>query len=722
MSKLKVKFLSNLRFEERYVTSCLVDALPTVNLRDIHVTPSFAIVVLDSQDDVAKFLAPAISKKLEEKQLKPVPSQSFLVNKAIFVTKLRPYIINSPYNSILYNINNSNKYKASGVFKLPSKRTGTTSSIKVVFEQPEAVDYVMRHGLRLFDILVSPANIHKEDLVQIPQCFRCFSYSHVTRDCPTNVQRCSICSANHHYKECDRPNQLKCVQCGGAHSSTFVRCPVRKQQVTFIQRSSTPAPPNPSHFPPLSTPTSVPASSIPPQANPGPSTSYPPVSYASVTRSTPQIPPPPSHPRSPLPSRMTKLTPRTSRPVPRSITSSSYTSAPALVHSATSPTPPPSSNPPPGFPPRPATYATVAAPSTSVPVSTAPTPPSSPTPPPPQPSPFNNELYIAFKIVSKLADRLAGDNHYLYATIMNNFLTASNLPAFDVDEIFRIAKHSIPVNIPQASPPSPNSSASESDAHSPPPSPTHSRSDSASQSSTSPHSSPSHSEEGSPSPSQSILIPNPPPPSSTPVSAPVTSSAITTTTTVSSATSVISPCSSSLSLTPSLNSVPLCSVLVNPLPPPSPLNLPSSPSSSLNLQLSIPSQESTAVSSISSQYDLKLSPSPPVSTSRARGQPTTLFPSTTSSSLHPSYPSSSSKLSTIIESSPSLFSTYESNNPQSQLHSPPSPLSTDSQSIFITQRDPPYSLRSSSTKSSSSSSRNSSRSSSPECLPNSKMP
>ena len=121
MAKIKVKFLSNLKFDEYYVTCRLAEVCPHVNIRDVHNTNLFSIIVLDNQADANLLLDPALVAKLEEAHLRPVPSQAYSISKAVFVTKLRPYILEYSQDVILNNINQGNEQEASAVIVLQNR-------------------------------------------------------------------------------------------------------------------------------------------------------------------------------------------------------------------------------------------------------------------------------------------------------------------------------------------------------------------------------------------------------------------------------------------------------------------------------------------------------------------------------------------------------------------------------------------------------------------------
>lgn len=60
----------------------------------------------------------------------------------------------------------------------------------------------------------------------LQQCYKCFKFNHSAKIC-NGKQRCSICSGEHFYKECTKPNDISCVNCGGPHLAISKQCPVK---------------------------------------------------------------------------------------------------------------------------------------------------------------------------------------------------------------------------------------------------------------------------------------------------------------------------------------------------------------------------------------------------------------------------------------------------------------------------------------------------------------
>lgn len=62
------------------------------------------------------------------------------------------------------------------------------------------------------------------------QCFKCFKFNHSAKVC-NGRQRCSICSGDHLYKDCDKPNEFCCANCSGPHLAISKQCPIKLNKI-----------------------------------------------------------------------------------------------------------------------------------------------------------------------------------------------------------------------------------------------------------------------------------------------------------------------------------------------------------------------------------------------------------------------------------------------------------------------------------------------------------
>ena len=119
--------------------------------------------------------------------------------------------------------------KVTEVIRLPN----ASSIFKLKFESTQMVQKCLDEGILLFSQSFPPRNLNEDVYVSLPQCMRCYSYTHTKKDCPqpATYKICSNCSAvDHTYAECHSAFR-KCVTCAGDHPTLAARCPTRRDMV-----------------------------------------------------------------------------------------------------------------------------------------------------------------------------------------------------------------------------------------------------------------------------------------------------------------------------------------------------------------------------------------------------------------------------------------------------------------------------------------------------------
>lgn len=81
----------------------------------------------------------------------------------------------------------------------------------------------------------------------VPQCRRCFSLSHDTRNCPSTLRCLSCNSAGHRSEDCPQPHPI-CANCHGPHRPTYGGCPSLKQARLSLPIQRIPQPQLPRHL------------------------------------------------------------------------------------------------------------------------------------------------------------------------------------------------------------------------------------------------------------------------------------------------------------------------------------------------------------------------------------------------------------------------------------------------------------------------------------------
>ena len=262
MAKLRVSFLDNLKKNEEYILSSLATAAPDVNITNIHIATSHAIIAISSYNDISKLLSQSTTDRLIAQKLQVHPPPSYLPSRSIFINKVLPFITDYSNEEILRNINEciKNPIKAwkAIVVKHRNHTEGDLKSLKIIFNNPEEADKVLSQGIFVGGLQFSPDRINKETYISLKQCFRCFQYTHYANECKEKKGLCSICSLTHHYRNCPNKNSPYCILCKGNHHATSPACPIRREEI----KKAAQAPNNPPQ-----TSTAAAAASYPPEYN-----------------------------------------------------------------------------------------------------------------------------------------------------------------------------------------------------------------------------------------------------------------------------------------------------------------------------------------------------------------------------------------------------------------------------------------------------------------------
>ena len=239
--RVRINFLHNLQQSSEEVITYIC-SLVSITIRDIHHTREYIVLHLD-ETDTEKLLAPDIYDKLLQRRLKVLTPKGFTSGKTVFVTKLTDYFTSHDPQTIIDEINKCNSnITASSVFVISGKQSNSYyKTLKLVLASTNHADFIVKNGLKLFNVNINPSNVHKEDPINIIQCYKCLKFGHYTSSCKVIVNTCSICSGSHHYKECNNKSHISCANCKGTHIAVASVCPERKgyiQQLLAQQRSA----------------------------------------------------------------------------------------------------------------------------------------------------------------------------------------------------------------------------------------------------------------------------------------------------------------------------------------------------------------------------------------------------------------------------------------------------------------------------------------------------
>ena len=197
------------------------------------------LLFCNSHVDVDRIFSSECMKKLSEIDCDPRVPPDLQAKRSIIVRKLDNFIYEQCCDDIGAEIERSNDgLHVRSVHKFPNSKT-----MKITFLSQEMVGSCLQRGFFIFKLMVSPADIFREEFINLMICYRCYKWnSHPTDSCDKDKSSvvCSLCSSNQHsFRNCDSDIRL-CLNCKGQHPTLSFACPHRKEAARAVacERSS----------------------------------------------------------------------------------------------------------------------------------------------------------------------------------------------------------------------------------------------------------------------------------------------------------------------------------------------------------------------------------------------------------------------------------------------------------------------------------------------------
>lgn len=105
-----------------------------------------------------------------------------------------------------------------------------THIVKIIFETTQMAQKATE-GIFMFHMGISKEQIQIEEFINVQICFTCYKMeSHQSKDCPNKQSPiCSECGEKgHKWTECTNTIKM-CINCGGAHRTMAMACPIKKE-------------------------------------------------------------------------------------------------------------------------------------------------------------------------------------------------------------------------------------------------------------------------------------------------------------------------------------------------------------------------------------------------------------------------------------------------------------------------------------------------------------
>lgn len=237
MSFAKIRFKLTGRLERTGYELANELLFADVTIKKVELTGDTVLVFLGNKEQWDEFLTSHATDKLAELNLKVIPDQAHRARKTIFIPRLPSFICNAEPENIIDDINSNNPdlIVTHLHFVGNSKRPELPkTNAKITFETVHMADVAFTNGFKIGKIDIEPDFFEYENYVEVQQCFKCFSYEHVSIKCKESQQFCNKCSGPHHYKACDSEN-IQCKNCQESHFSTAPFCSVRKEHINNLK-------------------------------------------------------------------------------------------------------------------------------------------------------------------------------------------------------------------------------------------------------------------------------------------------------------------------------------------------------------------------------------------------------------------------------------------------------------------------------------------------------
>lgn len=105
-----------------------------------------------------------------------------------------------------------------------------TQSVRIVCEDAQSADVLMKNGLRLKGLKFTCERAHQQHTVQ--RCYRCQSKGHQRRFCKKPV-KCGKCTGPHETDGCTfGQDQYRCCSCDGPHAVWYAGCVYNRLEVS----------------------------------------------------------------------------------------------------------------------------------------------------------------------------------------------------------------------------------------------------------------------------------------------------------------------------------------------------------------------------------------------------------------------------------------------------------------------------------------------------------
>ena len=186
----------------------------------------FAVIL---EGDLEKILKKEVVEKAQEKGFEIITPIEYGALKTVIVKEIDAMVDDYNEEEIKESIEMLNEgVKVEQVYKFQT----ASKMIKVTFTATHMANKAAKEGLVILNQRIPPRRLEKEIFVKLTPCSNCYGYDHDTKNCVYPKKTiCAKCSGEGHRQGNCNSEELRCINCNGAHHTLAARCEVRKNLI-----------------------------------------------------------------------------------------------------------------------------------------------------------------------------------------------------------------------------------------------------------------------------------------------------------------------------------------------------------------------------------------------------------------------------------------------------------------------------------------------------------
>lgn len=224
--------VSNRRVYEAPTRSALVESIvkikpPNTTIKEVLKTSDGRILVFaPTMQEYHRLLDSSRWDKSEGPVTTKIAPKQGSGNKAVVINNVDEHIQTDDILSALA----SQGFHATFANRLKRAKDGApTRSVKAFIKDEKEIETLINQR---FYYNLTRHTVTRYNAPKWIQCWKCQGLGHASNSCTAEEKKCMKCALQHHHRDCTaNPDEYRCANCGGCHSSNDARCDIIKAAI-----------------------------------------------------------------------------------------------------------------------------------------------------------------------------------------------------------------------------------------------------------------------------------------------------------------------------------------------------------------------------------------------------------------------------------------------------------------------------------------------------------